>query len=71
MTWILSVVSLLTVYLTGKKKIIGWQVGLIGQALWISWEFYIKAWGLMPMTVIMTILYVKNLKEWKKEKLES
>lgn len=67
MTWILSFTSLLTVYLLGKKNILGWKVGLAGQALWIYWEIITEAWGLMPMTIIMTILYIKSLIEWKQK----
>lgn len=64
MTWILSVISLLTVYLIGEKNINGWIVGLFGQVLWISWEIYTKNWGLMPMTIVMTYLYIKSLNTW-------
>ena len=65
MTWVLSVISLLTVYLIGKKKLAGWIIGLFGQVLWIAWEISTKQWGLMPMTIIMTGLYIKSLNEWR------
>lgn len=62
--WILSALTIYTMFLAGDKKRNAWIVGLINQALWLMWILNIHAWGLLPMNLALWVVYSRNLKKW-------
>jgi hypothetical protein len=56
--------------LAGKKHTYTWHIGLLCQGFWFFWIFNVGEWGLLPLTIIITIIYVKNLFGWNNELLQ-
>ena len=63
--YLLSVITAYTMLLAGNKKAGAWLVGLLNQALWLTWIITSGTWGLLPMTGVMIIVYVRNYIKWK------
>lgn len=63
--WITGCVTLLGMYLIGKKLWYGWAVGLANQGLWLALIYARELWGLLPLTLALTWLYTKNLRAWR------
>lgn len=54
-------------WLMGDKNIWGPRVGIAAQLAWglmIAWD---KLFGLIPITVIMFFIYIRNYKKWMAE----
>lgn len=62
--YLLSVLTLLLMYLAGIKWRWTWIYGLLSQVCWTTWYIAAEAWGLMPLTVCLTIIYLKNHFSW-------
>lgn len=65
MSWFASFLTLISVYLIGKKKPIGQFIGLIGSITWvcIMWNLNFPQ---VILNFIFIILYLKNYIEWRK-----
>ena len=63
----LSVNTVAVMWLAGSKRALAWLLGLIGQAGWLAFVILFQAWGLLPLTVILTVVYTRNLLRWKTE----
>ena len=63
--YILSALTIYSMFLAGDKKKSAWIVGLANQALWLVWIFSIQSWGLLPMNIALWIVYIRNLRKWK------
>jgi len=68
--WLLSANTLTLTYLVGNKSNAGWLLGVIGQAMWFLFIFVWQAWGFLPMSIGLTVLYARNLIKWHREKNE-
>ena len=66
-TWIMSAITVWSMWLAGDRKKLAWVLGLINQGLWLLFIFQTKAWGLLPMNVALVITYSRNLIITKKE----
>ena len=63
--YVMSAVTIYTMFLAGDKKKKAWLVGLLNQVLWFTWIIVSATWGLLPMTIAMCIVYVRNYFKWK------
>ena len=63
--YILSAITIYTMFLAGGKKRYTWIVGLVNQALWLWYIISIQAWGLLPMNIALWIVYTRNHLKWK------
>jgi hypothetical protein len=63
--YLLSAISIYMVMLTGKKRAVGWFVGLFGQIGWSVWILYTGTMGLIPMNLTLWFLYLKNYVAWE------
>lgn len=67
--WATSAGTLLGMWLLGQKRSIGWVVGLVNQALWITFAVTFRAWGLLPLTCALVVIYTRNLLRWRRDDL--
>lgn len=65
--WATSAGTLLGMWLLGQKRSIGWIVGLVNQVLWITFAVMFEAWGLLPLTCALVVIYSRNLARWRRE----
>ena len=66
--YLLSAITLYTMFLAGGKKSYTWLIGLLNQALWVVWIIKAKAWGLVPMNLGLWFVYVRNHLAWSSKK---
>lgn len=62
---LLSILTIIGMWLIGNKNRLGWVVGLINQGLWITFAIVFQAWGLLPLTLVLIFVYTRNLYKWK------
>ena len=67
--WATSAGTLLAMWLLGQKKSVGWTVGLVNQVLWVTFSIMFKAWGLLPLTAALIVVYTKALVAWRRDDL--
>lgn len=63
--WILSINTIILMWLAGNKNSLSWILGLIGQAGWFLFVILYEAWGLLPLCVALTFVYSRNLLKWR------
>lgn len=64
--WLLSAITIYTMFLAGNVSKATWLVGLANQALWLVWIVAAEAWGLIPMNVALWIVYARNHLKWNR-----
>lgn len=67
--WATSAGTLLGMWLIGQKKSIGWIVGLVNQVLWITFAVMFEAWGLLPLSLALIVIYTRALLAWRRDDL--
>jgi hypothetical protein len=69
--WLLSAITIYTMFLAGDRKSYTWLVGLFNQLLWLVWIIADEAWGLLPMNAALWFMYThyrwKQLDEEKRQ----
>lgn len=60
-----SVVTLAGMWLAGNHDWRGWALGLGNQALWLLFIVTFAAWGLLPLSAALIVVYSRNLWRWK------
>lgn len=64
---ILAVMGILGIILAGKKKSIGWAVGLAAQVLWFIFAIVTKQYGFMLSAFAYGFVYYGNWRKWHAE----
>jgi nicotinamide riboside transporter PnuC len=59
--------TVVVMWLAGSKRSLAWLLGLIGQAGWLAFVILFQAWGLLPLVVVLTVVYTRNLLRWRTE----
>lgn len=62
-----SGVTLTGMWAAGSKKPWAWLVGLGNQALWLVVIVTTGAWGLLPLSASLVVIYTRNHIRWTKE----
>lgn len=65
--WVCGAITVIGIEMTGRKMWQGWAVGLGNQAFWLLLIFTRELWGLLPLTIVLTVLYAKYLVKWYRE----
>lgn len=65
LTAIAAVLTVASVYLSGRKNIWAWPLGLAGAALWVVFGLAIHDIGILVMNVFFVALYIYNFASWK------
>lgn len=63
--WILACWTVTSMWLAGNKTPWAWVSGIASQGLWLYFDYRVEAWGLMPLAVVLTAVYLRNLKKWR------
>lgn len=67
----LSANTIALMWLVGNRRTLGWVLGLAGQAMWFVFIAVFDAYGLLPLAVVLTVVYARNLAKWRKEQQEA
>lgn len=65
--WGLSANTTAVMWLAGSKRSLAWVLGLAGQAGWAAFAVVFAAWGLLPLTGVLTVVYGRNLWHWTRD----
>ena len=69
--YLMSAITVYQLTLAGHKKASTWLWGLGNQTLWLTWIISTEAWGLLPMTAALLIVYTKNYRLWTRPAVPS
>ena len=64
--WVIAVVTIYYVGAVGKLKLHGWLMAILTQALWLIYIYATKSWGLIPISIVLGWLGIKNYFVWKR-----
>ena len=62
--WLLSGLSLIMMIGAGNNWRRTWVFGIGLQFLWLLWIYCAKAWGFLPLTLSLFIVYTRNHMKW-------
>ena len=65
--WLISIITIYSALLCGKKKASGWFIGFINQGLWLTWIITSETWGMLPMNIVLAFIFAKNYFKWVAE----
>lgn len=66
--WFLSASTIYTMFLAGNVNRHTWLVGLVSQALWLTWICLSQSWGLIPGNIALWIVYSRNHIKWMRDR---
>lgn len=68
MPWLLSSLTIVMMVLVGNLWRWSWVFGLGGQVLWLTWIICTgpTAYGFLPLTLALFVIYARNHIKWKK-----
>jgi hypothetical protein len=66
LSWVGCFTLLYGLKLIGDKKLSGFYVALVAEALWIAWGAMTHAWALILMSAWIIGMYVRAIWLWRK-----
>lgn len=60
-----SALTVVSMWRAGSGRPDAWAIGLANQVLWLLTIVLFGVWGLLPLTVILTVTYARNWARWK------
>jgi len=65
MPWLMSLISVISLFKAGSKSQNAWLWMLLSQVLWLIWIPITNNWGLLPGAVAYTVVAIRNHYAWK------
>lgn len=62
--WLLSLITIYTMFLAGSQNKSTWLLALFGQFIWLLWILLSHSWGLLPMNIALWVIYARNHFKW-------
>jgi len=67
MSWILSITSVIMLWLMGNKNKYAPFVGIGNQVLWVIYVLMTKQHGLLLGVVMYLVVHIRNAMKWRNE----
>lgn len=64
-TTIMSLITILVMWLAGNNDKRAWLLGLANQVLWVIFIIMTGSWGLLLLTGSLVVVYIRNLRKWE------
>lgn len=64
-SWLLTAVGVTGLYFAGRRRALGWAIGLAAQLLWIGYAISTRQWGFLASALIYGSVYAKNFHAWR------
>lgn len=58
--WVLSLTTVLAMYVAGGTWRYAWSVPLANQTLWLVWIILAAQWGFLPGNIALWVVYLRN-----------
>jgi nicotinamide riboside transporter PnuC len=65
-SWLGCIILLLALELVARKRIEGFFIAIVAEALWIYWGVQTKAYALVAMSVAIVLMYFRAIYAWNK-----
>jgi len=65
-SWLLTAWGVTGLVLAGRRKSVGWAVGLSAQALWVAYAIATRQWGFIVSAVAYGCVYARNWMTWRR-----
>ena len=66
--FIISITTLISAWFIGNKNVWGQRLAILANIQWWIYVIVFQRWGLVPMEIFFTIITIRNLIKWEKEK---
>ena len=66
-SWALSILGAIGIWLTGRKKWYGFAVGIINECAWVAYSINTKQWGFIFGSAIYIVAYSHGIQNWLTE----
>jgi len=66
-SWLLTAVGVTGLYFAGRKRSLGWAIGLGAQVLWVAYALTTDQYGFLVSAGAYGWIYAKNLRAWRAE----
>jgi nicotinamide mononucleotide transporter len=63
--WAALALTLGQMYFLGRRRSVGWPVGLAGNGLWITWSLEHNLWSVVAINAVLACLAVKGWLGWR------
>lgn len=70
MDWYLSALLIAVYYFAGSKKWWSWGLAILSAASWIVYAVRIDQLGLIPSSVFVLAISIRNIIKWRREEAE-
>ncbi|MFC8432243.1 hypothetical protein [Streptomyces sp. NPDC057253] len=67
-SWVLTAVGVTGLYFAGRRRALGWAIGLGAQVLWIGYALTTKQYGFLVSAGAYGWVYARNFRVWRSEK---
>lgn len=64
MPWVLSAWGIVATVYIGNRNYVGWLMSLLAQAGWAIWIAVSGTYGFVPMCIVLSAVYLRNLVKW-------
>lgn len=71
MSWALFAMTAANMWLVSEKRRSGFLVGLVAQPLWMVFDLYTGAYGLLPLAPIMSLILLRGWWKWSQDERAS
>jgi hypothetical protein len=68
-SWLLTGWGIVGLVLAGRRRAIGWAVGLSAQGAWIAYAVATRQWGFIASALAYSAVYGRNWLAWRKDAL--
>ena len=65
-SYLLAAVGILGLVLAGRRKAVGWAIGLGAQALWIAYALATHQFGFIVSALAYGAVYARNWLAWRR-----
>ncbi|MGW7198467.1 hypothetical protein [Streptomyces chryseus] len=66
-SWLLTAVGVTGLYYAGRKRALGWAIGLSAQLLWVAYALATTQYGFLASAGAYGWVYAKNFRTWQTE----
>ena len=63
-SWILTAVGVTGLYFAGRRRALGWAIGLGAQLLWIAYALTTRQYGFLVSAGAYGWVYARNFRDW-------
>jgi len=61
----ISIITIAYMYLLSRKIKSGLYIGIFAQFVWLLFIYENKAWGLIPLTVVLGCICISGIIKWE------